>query len=367
MFLQRVKIRSYEKGLLFRDQEFEKILDHGSHWCMDITGKTKVEIVSMRNPWLVHEDLDLIIASGLLGSDAEVVELAENERGLVWVENRFHKIIGPERYVLWKGFKEVRVERVDTSGVKFTHKKIRAIIESEGIGDELDMHLVEQNMVGVLFIDGDLQEVLNPGCHVFWRKTGDVKVLLLDTRETTLDVGGQDIMTRDKVSLRLNGLTTYKVVDPVKAVTEVEHFQQSLYRETQLALRAVVGTRDLDVLLADKDSLAVKIRDMLSARVRAFGLAVIGFGIRDIILPGDMKELLNRVVESQKAAEANLITRQEETAAMRSQANTAKILDSNPTLMRLRELELLEKVAASSKLKVVCGEGALTSAVLKLI
>ena len=70
-------------------------------------------------------------------------------------------------------------------------------------------------------------------------------------------------------------------------------------------------------------------------------------GIRDVILPGDMKELLNKVTEAKNAAEANLIARREETAAMRSQANTAKLLEDNPTLMRLRELEVLERVAAS--------------------
>ena len=81
-------------------------------------------------------------------------------------------------------------------------------------------------------------------------------------------------------------------------------------------------------------------------------------GIRDVILPGEMKDLMNKVTEAKKAAEATLITRREETAAMRSQANTAKILESSPTLMRLRELEMLEKVAEKANLKVVLGEGA---------
>ncbi len=367
MFLGRVKIRSYEKGLLFKDKEFINILNPGHHWCADPTGKTNVDIISMRNPWLEHDDLDLIISSGLLDNDAEVVELSDNERGLVWIENRFAKIIGPGRHVLWKGFTEVQVERFDTSGATFIHNKIRAIIESENAEDDLITHMIDSSIVGVLFIDGIMKEVLHPGCHVFWRKSAGVKVILVDTRESTLDISGQEIISQDKVSLRLNGLTTYKVVDPVKAVTEVEHFEQSLYRESQLALRAVVGTKDIDELLADKDSLAVKVRDILSSRVQTFGLEIIGFGIRDIILPGDMKELLNKVVESKKAAEANLITRREETAAMRSQANTAKILANNPTLMRLRELELLEKVAASSNLNIVCGEGAISDTVMKLI
>ncbi len=140
-----------------------------------------------------------------------------------------------------------------------------------------------------------------------------------------------------------------------------------MYRETQLALRTVVGTKDIDTLMTDKDSLATEVRQILAARVESFGIKIVGFGVRDIILPGDMKELLNKVVESQKAAEADLIKRREETAAIRSQANTARILANNPTLMRLREMELLEKVAGNSNLNIVYGEGGLADKVVKLI
>ena len=367
MFLEKVKIRSFEKGLLFKDKEFRKILGPGQHWCVDPTGKTEVDIVSIRDPWLAHQDLDLIIASGLLDSDAQVLGLSDSQRGLVWIENRFEKVIGPGKYVLWHGFKDVKVEVIEASSPRFVHPELRTILESESAGAELATYMVADGLAGVLFIDGVLKEVLPSGCHAFWRRTGQVNVALVDTRERALDVGGQEIMSRDKVSLRLNGLTTYKVVDPVKAVTVVENYEQSLYRETQLALRAVVGTRDIDELLADKDSFALKVKDIIAARVNDFGLQIIGFGIRDIILPGDMKELLNKVVESRKAAEANLITRREETAAMRSQANTAKLLADNPTLMRLRELELLEKVAARSNLNIVCGEGTISDRIVKLI
>jgi len=94
---------------------------------------------------------------------------------------------------------------------------------------------------------------------------------------------------------------------------------------------------------------------------------VVSLGIRDIILPGDMKDLMNKVTEAKKAAEANLITRREETAAMRSQANTAKLLESNPVLMRLRELETLEKISGNSKLSVVLGEKGLADRIVNLL
>ena len=85
------------------------------------------------------------------------------------------------------------------------------------------------------------------------------------------------------------------------------------------------------------------------------------------ILPGDMKDLMNKVTEAKKAAEANLIVRREATAAMRSQANTAKVLEGNPTLMRLRELEVLERVATGGKLNVVLGEKGLAERVVNLL
>ena len=90
-------------------------------------------------------------------------------------------------------------------------------------------------------------------------------------------------------------------------------------------------------------------------------------GIRDVILPGEMKDLLNKVTEAKKAAEANLITRREETAAVRAQLNAARILESNPTLMRLRELEVLEKVTDKANLNVILGDKGLADKVIKLL
>jgi regulator of protease activity HflC (stomatin/prohibitin superfamily) len=134
-----------------------------------------------------------------------------------------------------------------------------------------------------------------------------------------------------------------------------------------LALRAVVGARELDTFLTEKDGVASELADMVRVRAKALGVELIAVGIRDVILPGEMKDLMNKVTEAKKAAEANLIARREETAAMRSQANTAKLLADNPTLMRLRELEILEKVAASSKLNVVLGEKRLTERIVNVL
>jgi regulator of protease activity HflC (stomatin/prohibitin superfamily) len=129
----------------------------------------------------------------------------------------------------------------------------------------------------------------------------------------------------------------------------------------------VVGGRELDTLFAEKDGVARELLELVGARAADMGLVVASLGIRDVILPGDMKAILNRVVEAKKAAEADLVTRREETAAMRSQANTARIFESSPALMRLRELEVLEKVAGKAQLTVVLGEVGLAEKITKMV
>ncbi len=106
---------------------------------------------------------------------------------------------------------------------------------------------------------------------------------------------------------------------------------------------------------------------MLAPRAAEFGVVVRSVGLRDIILPGEMKTILNRVIEAEKAAQANLIKRREETAAARSQANTARLLAENPLLARLKELEILQEILAGTKATFVLGEGDLAGQFRKLI
>ena len=368
MFLfKRIKIRTHEMGLYFRDGEFKGLLRVGKHWLFDPLGKVRVEVVSQRAPWLVHEQLDEIVKSGVLTGRAVVLDLRDHERGLVWVDGRFSHILPKGLFAYWTGRRDVQIEVVDARRVRFEHKDAKVIVRSAQAQLALDICNVARHCVGALFVDGDFVEVLSPGQYAFWKGLADARVVELDLRETTADVSGQELMTADKVTLRMNALATYRIVDAKKAVCATDDVRQALYRETQMALRAVVGVRELDAFLADKDAVAQEIEQAVRRRAGELGLEIVLVGIRDVILPGEMKDLMNKVTEAKKAAEANLIVRREETAAMRSQANTAKLLADNPTLMRLRELEVLEKVVASGKLKVVLGDKGLADRVVNLL
>ena len=365
--IRRVRIGPNERGIVSRRGEYLRVLAPGVHWLADPRWALRVDVVSPRDVWLEHDELDVIVKAGILGDEATVVDLDDEHRALVWIDGRFARVLRPGLYVLWTVAGTVRVEVLDVRSLRLEHEKLAVILESPGAREALEAITVEAGQVGLLFRNGRLEATLTPGLHAVWRGVGRVRVNVVDLREQVADIAGQELMTADKVTLRLNAVVTYRVTDATAAAMEVEDYRQALYREAQLALRAVIGTRELDRLLSEKDAVAQELLGIVRTRATAFGVTVGALGIRDVILPGEMKELMNKVTEARKAAEANLITRREETAAMRAQANTARLLETTPVLMRLRELEVLEKVADKANLTVVLGEGGLADRVVKLL
>jgi regulator of protease activity HflC (stomatin/prohibitin superfamily) len=136
----------------------------------------------------------------------------------------------------------------------------------------------------------------------------------------------------------------YRIVDPEKAMRGATDLQTALYRLIQFAVREAIATRTLDEILAARDRIDAEVRAYVGERAGELGVETTELGVKDVILPGDVRELVNKVVEAERVAKANLIRRQEETAATRSLLNTAKLMQENPLLVRLKELEALEKL-----------------------
>ena len=365
MILRRVKVLEHERALVFQNGALERVLQPGVHWLLGL--RLAVEVVSIRNGWLIHPELEQMVKSGRLGNEVRVVDLKTHQRAIVWADGRLELVLKPGVYALWAAARDVRVDVVDARGALLEHEQMAAVLALPGTAALLEPVSVEAGHVGLLFRNGRHEATLAPGAYALWKGVARAGVVPVDLREQVVDISGQEIMTADKVTLRMNAVVTFKVVDALKAVTTVEDHRQALYREAQLALRAVVGVRSLEALLGEKDAVARDLDAALRQRVAAIGLEVVSLGIRDVMLPGEMKELMNKVIEAQKAAEAALITRREETAAMRSQANTARLMEQNPTLMRLREIEALERVAEKGRLSVVVGEGGLAGRVVKIV
>jgi regulator of protease activity HflC (stomatin/prohibitin superfamily) len=355
-----IHIKKHERGLWFRRGDFHQLLFPGTYRLWNLPwsfGSTKVEVIDLLKTRFEHPLLDVLIDDPRVRQSLIVVDLTDDERALVWRNGRLLHILGPGRHAYWKLPHAVTVETFDVKPFRFDHAKLAAILQHPDATKYLDGVAVPEHEDVLLYRDGVQVDTLGKGLHVFWKGAGKVSWKAVDRREQTADVAGQEIMTADKVTLRVNLLVTYQVIDAIKAITSVADHAQALYREAQLVLRAAVGTRTLDALLGDKEAVGGEVRIALAERAAELGVAVRSVGLRDIVLPGDMKSLLNGVIAAAKEAEANLIRRREETAAARSQANTAKLLAENPQLARLKELELLQQILAGAKTTFVFGGG----------
>jgi regulator of protease activity HflC (stomatin/prohibitin superfamily) len=361
------KVGDYERGFVFRGRDFVEVLGPGNYVRFDPLFRLWVEIQDVTEPRIECDRLDVIVKMGVLGNEALVVDLADGERALVWVDKRLESVLGPGLYAYWTIMKDVRVEVVDATKVRISTSALAKLLSLPGTAAMIDMVDVDASSVGLYFLNGVYQETLSSGRYAFWKGEGRVEVRKVDLREQLLDVNGQEIMTKDKVTLRLNAVLTYSVIDAEKCFVSTSDYVQLIYREVQLVLRAVIGTRTLDEILDGKDAVADELQRLLEPRLAKVGLVLGAFGIKDVILPGEMRELLNRVTEAKKAAEANLVSRREEVAAVRSQLNAARLIESNPTLMRLRELEVLEKITEKATLNVVLGDKGLADKVVKLL
>ena len=354
MFYKKFIVRKHERALLFRDGDFVKFLEPGVYRFVTVLHKYEVERFDITVPVFGHRLQDFLIEKYTQEVERffDVVKTAENEIAIVYHNDKITLIMAPAtRRLFAKGVHEIRVERidiVDTLDVDVRLAK-RLIAGNDSIltaiaDKAIYSRVVPDGHAGLLYVDGELTRKLAPGFHAFFAVERGVGIELYDTRVQTLEVSGQEILTKDKVSLRINLTATYQLTDIETAVRETKDPLDHLYKEVQFGLRGAVGTRTLDALLEDKETIDKSVANYLKERFEAIGVEIKSVGVKDIILPGDMKDLLGKVVEAEKAAQANVIRRREETNATRSLLNTAKVMETNAVALRLKELETLEKI-----------------------
>jgi len=274
--------------------------------------------------------------------------------GLIYQDNVLKEVKVPaQRGAYWKGFGEIEIRKIDISEAFKLDKTLARVIlaakepllKNSAVSTVITSTIPERHL-GFLEVDGEQTAELKAGIHAWWKFNRNLKVKQIDCRLQNMEVNGQEILTKDRVGLRINLSATWQVGDAKRVSEELADHTDYLYRELQLALRTIVSTQTLDELLADKNKLNQQIQEIVTHKVAEYGIKLKTLGARDIVLPGEMKTILAQVVEAEKLAEANLIKRREETQATRSLHNTAKVMEGNPTLLRLKELEVLEKITS---------------------
>ncbi len=364
---RRLVLTENDRAILTRKGRIVDLLGAGEH---RIKRNDVVEAHNLTSAFFTGGNVDTLLrdAPDLVATHLVEVRTCATEVALVARDGRLMTALAPDsRTHLWADAGPFDITRHDVAAdVRVPGDLAKRLVRGRLVSLLTSVEVPEGH-VGVMTLDGTNPTVLDPGLHTFWNVGPKVAVKLVDTRLRSHDVTGHEILTRDRVTLRVNLAADFRVVDPVTAVTKVRDFEEALHRALGLAFRRTLGALTLDALLADKVAVDEGAADAVRTEMAGLGVEVGAIALKDVILPGEMRDILTAVVAAEKEAEANVIRRREETNATRSLLNTAKVMAENPVMLRLKELEALEVIAGKvERLTVHNGTAGLLGDIAKL-
>ncbi len=338
----KVTVNEAERGFLFRKGCFEKMLMPGTY---HVFGQTDIRKLALNQPFqgLSPALLAVYAKDAAFAAQTITQEVADGQVALHYVDGCFVEGLRPGKHTFWNVAQKHSFQIYETNEP-----------EISGLSEAIYLNLCQQRLVqviqinpqdkGILFYDGQYERLLEPGIYHFWTTGKSVICRHMNIARQELSLTGQEILTKDKIGIRLNFVCTYQLTDCLKAYLEISSYESQFHTAVQLTVRDYIAGLTLDELLNQRDVIGQEILTLLRPKAEEMYISVLDAGIRDIILPGDVRDILNTVLIAEKRAQANVITRREEVASTRSLLNTAKLMDENKTLYKLKELEYLEKI-----------------------
>jgi len=204
---------------------------------------------------------------------------------------------------------------------------------------------------GVIFRLGRLIGAKGPG--IIFIIPGVDKLLRISLRTVALEIPPQDVITRDNVSLKVNAVVYFRVVDPNKAVVEVENYLYATSQLAQTTLRSVIGQSQLDELLSQRDKINIDLQDMIDKHTEPWGIKVSLVEIKQVDLDTDMQRAIARQAEAERERRAKIIHAEGEAQAAEKLAEAANIISVHPAAIHLRFLQTLTEVGAENNSTVI--------------
>jgi len=340
---RRVRVARLEHAVITWEGRYERLLRPGAHWVRAGRQLRRLPLVQPR----VEAELARSLLADPAAADAlDVIEVPCGARAALWFEGRAVALLDPGRHALWAGL-EVQVERLEvgSDGV-LRHPQAPALLAVARPG-QLERFEVELGQRGYLYRDGALCAELSPGDYAVWRDLGRCRLRRIEVRPHTLPaVRGLLVTCADRVEVTLDLDLDLVVEDPRWAAEAAVDSSRSLARQAEVALRAAVGRLRVEALLASLGELEAALRQPLEGAAERLGWRLIGLRGCVVGLPEVLTRAGVEVLEAEQAARVERVRRREETAATRSQLNTARLVASCPTLLRLKELDAACAMAA---------------------
>ena len=353
-------VEAGRRAVVFDNGEPVAVLDKGYYL---LPNSYKSETSSLRGGVSPEAcTADTLLRSVVLKDRLVSINVKEGEVAFHMVNGDTLGTLFPGTHLFWSDAGQHKFRILDTNQTFVPDDVSPSCLTALDDADVIFTRSVEVGCQGLLLIDNKVDRVLDPGVYHLFFNGKNADILSVDTRLNTVDISGQEILTRDKVPIRVNLTVNYRITDVVRSVTEVGNLKDQIHLAAQFAVRAYIGQHELDELLDNKDDLNTCVRDYLHSREAELFVRFGECGVKDIILPGDIRDIMSTVLVAQKQAQANVIKRREEVASTRCLLNTAKLMDDNPTLYKLKALEHLESMLTNVQSLNVSGIDAMALA-----
>ena len=336
-------IKDQECGYLTKNGKFIKLLTAGRYSFVKALGY-EVDIVPMTGEVRTCGIPEEILMGDKGFADRVVKNVLPDECiALRFVNKAYREVLTKPESLFWNVFEENEFRIIDITRPCMEESLPRFYMDLMPARYYKKI-IVKDGEIGLLYYDNRYEKRLETGTYYFWNYGKEVTCKIFNMKIQQLDISGQEILTADKVAVRLNVICNYRIVNPEKLVRQVEGAASQIYTCVQLKLREYVGRYRLDELLAQKEEIGAYVLERLKEYQEEYCVEITGAGIKHIILPGEIREIMNTVLVAEKKAQANVIMRREEVASTRSLLNTAKLMDENRTLFKLKEMEYLERI-----------------------
>lgn len=360
----KIIINQNERGFLFRNGTYRRMLQPGKNKVRTLLGETYVRLALDKPISVPGTDAEILLKDKDFAENVVTIDVPDGQVAVRFEDGRVADALGAGRYLYFNYYRSITYKLFDISAVEIeglTPEQINRLPK------ELYLKaVIAEGETGLLSLDGKFSRALTPGAYYFWNTKTAVSCEKVDLRNQELEINGQEILTADKVTLRVNFVTSYRIMDAVKVTSDIKNYRECIYTAVQLCVREYIGRFRFDELLEQKDNIAATVLEKLKSYKSELNVEFTSAGLKDIILPGEIRDIMNTVLIAEKNAQANVIARREEVASTRSLLNTAKLLDENATLYKLKELEYLEKICDKVG-NISVGGGSLITELQKII
>ena len=339
----KIIINENERGFLYKNGIYQRLLEPGKQRVWPMLGESFIKMKADGKIDFPDMNLTVLQKDAAFEKNAVVIEVPDDRLAVHFIDSRISDVLKPGTYAFWNIIRKHTFEIINITEPD-SAAKLPVLWMSSMPSNYYTRLDINDGENGLLFYNGIFQKVLNAGQYFFWNYNVKITAQMVDTRVQHLEISGQEILTADKVSLRVNFVCSYQIADPVNIVAKLKDYKTQLHVMVQLILREFTGKFRFDELLRQKDSIGGFVLDKLKEREGEFFVKFSDAGVKDIILPGEIRDIMNTVLVAEKSAQASVITRREETAATKSLLDTAKLMDENATLYKLKELEYLERI-----------------------